>query len=144
MKRLILIGLRHPPNLFRSGLNRSNRRIHELNLRHICFMGFSALALTACVETTTTYTTTAQNRNVTVINNTGQDIIRFYGSNAGTQSWEEDILGQGILPRGRSVNINFNDGTGACTFDFKAELASGNTREAYGIDVCRVSSVTIN
>ena len=114
-------------------------------MRHIFLMGFSSLALTACVETTTTtYTTGAQNRNVTIINNTGQDIIRFYGSNAGARSWEEDILGSDILPRGRSVNIDFYDGTGYCTFDFKAELASGATRETYGVDVCTVSSVTIN
>ena len=86
----------------------------------------------------------ALDRRVTIINNTGQDIIRFYGSNAGTNSWEEDILGTSILPRGRSVSINFDDGTGYCTFDFKAELESGATRETYGVDVCRVSSVTIN
>lgn len=116
-----------------------------MNMRHTFLLGLSALALTACVETTTTtYSSGAQNRNVTVINNTGQDIIRFYGSNAGTSSWEEDILGSDILPRGRSVNINFDDGTGHCNFDFKAELASGATRETYGINVCQVSSVTIN
>lgn len=114
-------------------------------MRHTFLMGLTCLALTACVETTTTaYTATGQNRNVTIINNTGQDIIRFYGSNAGTNSWEEDILGQDILPRGRSVNINFNDGSGYCTFDFRAELRNGSTRETYGVDVCRVSSVTIN
>jgi hypothetical protein len=116
-----------------------------MNMRHTFFLGLTGLALAACVETTTTtYTTTAQNRNVTIINNTGQDIIRFYGSNAGTSSWEEDILGSDILPRGRSVNINFDDGTGYCTFDFRAELRNGSTRETYGVDVCRVSSVTIN
>ncbi len=116
-----------------------------MNMRHTFLLGLTSLALAACVETTTTtYTTGAQNRNVTVINNTGQDIIRFYGSNAGTSSWEEDILGSDILPRGRTVSVNFDDGTGFCTFDFKAELANGATRETYGVDVCRVSSVTIN
>ncbi|MGL4320303.1 MAG: hypothetical protein ACRCS3_05510 [Paracoccaceae bacterium] len=114
-------------------------------MRHTFMLGFTSLALAACVETTTTtYTTGAANRNVTIINNTGQDIIRFYGSNAGTSSWEEDILGTSILPRGQAVNINFDDGTGYCTFDFRAELENGSTRETYGIDVCRVSSVTIN
>lgn len=114
-------------------------------MRHTFLLGLSGLVLAACVETTTTtYTTGGQNRNVTVINNTGQDIIRFYGSNAGTSSWEEDILGQDILPRGSSVNIDFYDGSGYCEFDFKAELANGSTRETYGVDVCRVSSVTIN
>jgi hypothetical protein len=116
-----------------------------LNMRRTFLLGLMGLALTACVETTTTtYTGTGQNRNLTIINNTGQDIIRFYGSNSGRTSWEEDILGQDILPRGRSVNINFDDGSGACTFDFKAELRNGSTRETYGVDVCRVSSVTIN
>jgi hypothetical protein len=109
-------------------------------MRHTFLLGLASLALTACVETTSA----GYNRNVTIINNTGQDIIRFYGSNAGTSSWEEDILGRDILPRGRSVNINFDDGSGYCEFDFKAELADGSTRETYGIDVCRATSVTVN
>jgi hypothetical protein len=114
-------------------------------MRHLFLLGLSSLALSACVETTQTlYTTNGQNRNVTIINNTGQDVIRFYGSNAGTNSWEEDILGDDILPRGNAVNVNFDDGTGFCEFDFRAELENGSTREIYGVDVCQVSSVTIS
>ncbi|MCK4861972.1 MAG: hypothetical protein KAS85_08695, partial [Rhodobacteraceae bacterium] len=35
----------------------------------------------------------ALNRVVTIVNQTGFVMVEFYGSNKGTSSWEEDILG---------------------------------------------------
>lgn len=101
-------------------------------------------ALSACVDTGTTYTTTSIDRSVTVVNNSGTTITRFFGSNSGRSSWEEDILGNGVIPPGGSVTINFNDGTGACSFDFKAVFADGSSVVEAGVDVCRVSVVTVS
>ena len=105
-------------------------------------IGFS---VTGCVDTTTTTTvvSSAQNRNVLIVNQTGRTIFRFYGSNVGTNSWEEDILGANVLPSGRSVNINFDDGTGYCNFDFKIEFADGSSLIENNINVCRVGTYTI-
>ena len=41
-----------------------------------------------------------------------------------------------------SVNIDFDDGTGACIFDLKAEFRDGSSLVQSGVDVCRVSQVT--
>ncbi len=104
-------------------------------------------ALTACVDTGTTYYTDTDtgsvDRSVTVINATGYTITNFYGSNSGRSSWEEDILGASTLPSGSAVDINFNDGSGACLFDFKAVFADGSSVVESNVDVCRVSSVTV-
>ena len=70
--------------------------------------------------------------------------MRFYGSNAGSSSWEEDILGSDVLASGSSTTINFDDGTGYCTFDFKAEFADGSSSVESGVNVCTTSSVTFN
>ena len=35
----------------------------------------------------------ALDRRVTIMNDTDYTIVRFYGSNKGSESWEEDILG---------------------------------------------------
>ena len=67
----------------------------------------------------------AEDRRVRVVNGTNVTVTSFYASNASRGSWEEDILGSSVLPAGRSVMINIDDGSGACMFDFRAVLANG-------------------
>ena len=81
-----------------------------------------------------------EDRRVRIINETSHTITHFYGSNVGTDQWEEDILGKEVLPPGKSVMINFDDGTGYCKFDFKAEFDDGDEVVKHGIDVCEISS----
>lgn len=102
--------------------------------------------LSGCVDSGTIYTsdTVHVDRTVQVINNSGLTITRFYGSNSGRSSWEEDILGDGVLPPGGAASINFNDGSGACSFDFKAVFADGSSVVESNVDVCRVSVVTVS
>lgn len=83
-----------------------------------------------------------ENRNVIITNATGQTIWRFYGSRVTTSSWEEDILGSSILSNGDSVNIDFDDGTGSCMFDMKAEFRDGSSKVLNNVDVCAVTRVT--
>ena len=80
----------------------------------------------------------AEDRHVKIINETNATIVHFYGSNAGSKSWEEDILGQDELKPGQSVRINFEDGSGYCLFDFKAVFSDGDVLIRKGIDVCKV------
>jgi hypothetical protein len=60
----------------------------------------------------------AADRRVEVVNASGRTMTEFYASNTNRSSWEEDILGNDVLPAGRSVTINIDDGSGACRFDF--------------------------
>ena len=99
------------------------------------------VVLTACTDGSGGSTA---DRHVTIVNNTGATITRFYGSNAGTSSWQEDILGADVLAPGAQVSINFDDGTGYCTFDFKAVFADGSSTVQTGVDVCTNSVVPIN
>jgi hypothetical protein len=85
----------------------------------------------------------AADRRVRVVNGTNVTVTSFYASNTGRGSWEEDILGSSVLPAGRSVMINIDDGSGACMFDFRAVLANGRRVEAYGMNVCQISSWTV-
>ena len=116
-----------------------------MTLKTTFIFALCGLALTACdAVTTTTTTTTGQDRHVTIVNNTNVAMTNFYGSNAGADIWQEDILGQDVLPPGHSVNINFDDGSGYCTFDFKAVFRDGSSLVDSNIDVCTTSSVTFN
>ncbi len=111
-------------------------------LRNILGVAALGLTLAGCVTTTTT-TYASANRNVTILNASGATITNFYGSNSGSNSWEEDILGTSTLPSGASANVNFEDGSGYCTFDFKVVFADGSVGIEEGIDVCQISSYTI-
>jgi len=86
----------------------------------------------------------ALDRRVTIVNNTGFTITNFYGSNKGTNSWEEDILGQSTLPSGSQVTINFNDGSGYCKFDFKAVFSDGDVLVRENVNVCEIGTFTYN
>lgn len=86
----------------------------------------------------------AEDRRVTIVNNTGYTITNFYGSNTGSDSWEEDILGKDLLPPGGSVVINFDDATGYCMFDFRAVFEDGDEIVDEKIDVCTIGTFTYN
>lgn len=80
-----------------------------------------------------------QDRRVRIYNDTGETMREFYASRVTTDDWEEDILGQDVLRSGQSVNVNIDDGTGACLFDFKAVFTSGREAIRNRINVCQVS-----
>ncbi|MDK3020768.1 hypothetical protein [Pseudodonghicola flavimaris] len=88
--------------------------------------------------------TLAADRIVTIVNETGYTMVEFYGSNNGTTSWEEDILGDDTLPHGESVDVNFDDGTGHCIFDFLAVFEDGDQVKQEDVDVCKVGTFTFN
>ncbi|MBN9335121.1 hypothetical protein [Devosia sp.] len=81
----------------------------------------------------------ALDRRVRINNNTSYDIVRFYASNTGTNSWQEDILGDDILPSGYSVVINIDDGTGYCKYDFLAVFDDGDQVTAANKTVCELA-----
>ena len=81
-----------------------------------------------------------KNRRVRMINATSYTIERLYGSNVNRRTWEEDVLGEGVLRPGNSVVVNWDDGTCLCEFDIKAVYSDGDTSIKNAIDVCRLSS----
>ena len=115
----------------------------SMNFRTILLLAASGAVLAAC-DTGTTSSGSSYDRHVLVVNNSDATVTRFYGSNSGTQSWQEDILGADTLAPGASLNVNFDDGTGACTFDFKVVFADGTSAVESGVDVCTTSQVTIS
>jgi hypothetical protein len=79
-------------------------------------------------------------RHVRVINDTQHTMEHFYASNINRNSWEEDILGSSVLGPGESANINIDDGTGACEFDFKAVFRDGDALIRKDVNVCNIGT----
>ena len=86
----------------------------------------------------------ALERWVTIVNNTGYTMVAFYASHTDAQSWQEDIFGSDVLPSGYSVNVNMDDGTGYCIFDFKAVFEDGDEVESYDQNICELDTFTFN
>ena len=100
---------------------------------------FAAAAGVLLALTSTATPSVAEDRRVRIINDTRHTMVRFYASNSSRTDWEEDILGQRVLPAGQSVMINIDDGTGACLFDFKAVFDDGDVLTRSPINVCQIS-----
>ena len=80
------------------------------------------------------------NRVVRINNRTGLTMTHFFASSSASSTWGPEQLGPTtVLPSGSSVTINFDDGTGACTFDFKARFSNGQELKKFGVNVCAIT-----
>jgi hypothetical protein len=101
-------------------------------------------ALAAGALASGVFSAEALDRRVRVVNNTSQTMVKLQASNIGTNSWEEDILGSGVLGSGRSITVNLDDRSGYCVFDLKATFRSGATAIRRRVNICQVGVWTIN
>ena len=105
----------------------------------------SRLILSICVFALMAGTVTsasAFDRRVIIVNKTSTDINEFYASSTGARSWQEDIFGNEVLKSGKSVQINIDDGTGYCKYDFRAVFQDGTESVKRGVNVCEVGKFT--
>lgn len=109
-----------------------NRRVVSATLSAAMLLAFSA------------QNAAALDRWVKIVNNTSFTIVEFYGSHRDAKTWQEDILGQDVLGPGRSVNVNFDDGTGYCKFDFKAVFNDGDVLVKKNVNICEIGTFTYN
>jgi hypothetical protein len=77
-----------------------------------------------------------KDRRVMIVNDRSSDMLRLYGSRTTTSEWEENIITIPIKQGARRV-INFDDGSGACLFDFRAIFRDDLTVHKWSINVCR-------
>ncbi|WP_421952470.1 hypothetical protein [Pelagibacterium sp.] len=106
----------------------------------------SGLAAFALAVATILFATSAHadryDRRVRIENFTSTTMTYFYASNVDRTTWEEDILGNSVLPAGRSIVINVDDGSGYCRYDFRAIFADGADLIRSGVNVCEVGVYT--
>ena len=82
------------------------------------------------------------NRDVTLINQTGDTIMYLYWSNSNESNWgPARSVGLGD---GQALPATVDDGSGACIFDFRAETAGGGEFERRNVNVCSVYEIYFN
>lgn len=82
------------------------------------------------------------NRNISLLNNTGEALTGLYWSNSATLGWGDDRLGEASLARSQQWNIEVTDGSNACLFDFRAITASQREIRVTQVNVCEESAVS--
>jgi opacity protein-like surface antigen len=84
----------------------------------------------------------AADHHVEIVNKSGLTLKHFYASVTSADSWEEDILGKDTLDNGESFNVDINDGSNKCHYDFKGVFDNGAEHVQNNINVCEVSTFT--
>lgn len=73
----------------------------------------------ACAQTT-------EPVSFTLNNHTDHVLVALYISVVSTDDWEEDILGDGVLGAGDSVEVTIDDELPDCEYDLKAVFEDGD------------------
>jgi hypothetical protein len=85
----------------------------------------------------------AFNKEVQIINRSGESIYAFYASHVYDDDWGDDRLGLTVLGSNRRITFDMDDGQAGCMYDFKTIMANGQEVIRRNVDVCSVSRYTI-
>lgn len=81
--------------------------------------------------------------NFFLVNHTGYPIIRLHISHSGTNSWEEDVLGNEILYNDQVINVNLNGGK-TKYWDIQAVFQDGSALSWYDAELMTANRVTLD
>lgn len=84
------------------------------------------------------------NRDVRLVNQTGDTIMYIYWSDTNQSNWGNDRLGSDVLAAGSSWDVTVDDGSGACEYDIMAVTSAQRQVVHNAVNVCSVSSVVFN
>jgi len=107
--------------------------------KHIILGGLAALALFAMPAA-------AQAEDLTFVltNASSYNITNFYTSPANVGEWEEDVLGEDMMPSGSQVNVTIADGSDQCVYDMKFVFEDGSEFVREEIDLCSLGEYTLS
>jgi hypothetical protein len=86
----------------------------------------------------------AGSQDFTILNNTGYPIERVYVSASTKDNWEEDVLGEDVLPEGERTKIRFANDEDACLWDLKVVYADEESAEWQGLNLCETAVVALS
>jgi hypothetical protein len=80
-----------------------------------------------------------------LVNKTGYEIKEVYVSPTKSTDWEEDILGEGVLPDLSARDIHFHRSATSCHWDLKVVYSEDSSSAIWnGIDLCKVEKIIIH
>ena len=85
-----------------------------------------------------------KDRYVTIRNDSSEPVHRLYATPVGVSTWEEDLLGDGTVPAGRSKRVQVDAGTNECRYRLKIVMAGGREHQQRDANLCAVRKWTIS
>lgn len=79
---------------------------------------------------------------VVIRNTTKHDLVEFHASAIYQRSWLGDMLADQTVTAGKNVQLNIDDGSGRCLYDFEAVFDNGGTVISRVVNVCEISKFT--
>ena len=80
----------------------------------------------------------------TLINDSSQSLHYFYTNPSNMDEWGDDLLGEdGTLEPGEQGTVTIGDGSDQCLYDFRFETGEGAVLEVNEVDICSLSSYTL-
>lgn len=84
-----------------------------------------------------------QNRDVRILNNSGETVMYLFWSDTSRSDWGQDRLGNDTLANGSIWETTIDDGNGACNFDIRAVTQSGRDIILNAVNVCSVYDIDL-
>jgi hypothetical protein len=82
---------------------------------------------------------------VQIVNRSSSPIEYLHAANTDHPKWDVDLLGpMRVIPPGKYIEANIDDGSGRCRYDLRAVLMDGSEAAQPGFDVCANISWTVN
>lgn len=86
----------------------------------------------------------AYDRNIIILNRSGEAFSSVFWSNSATFEWGDNMLSDdATLAAGADWSVDVDDGSSACLFDFRALTQSNREIRMRAVNVCDIASVTM-
>lgn len=102
----------------------------------------SMIALATAVAALWAAPAFAQEVVFTLDNQSSGAINELYVSTLDSNSWEEDILGQDVLPAGEQAEVTISNTDGRCEFDVRIVYDDGSITDERKINLCNLDNAT--
>jgi len=100
------------------------------------FVGLSILALPVAAL--------AEDLKFDLVNNSARAIKNFYTSPTNADTWQEDVLGEDVIPAGGTEAVTIADGSDQCTYDMRFIMEDGAELVDKNIDLCKLGTYTVS
>lgn len=82
-------------------------------------------------------------RRVVIVNDSSQTISEVRGTPTDWSDYGRDLIPNFVIESGEQARVTFDVGGGQCLYDLQVKLRNGRTLAKHNVNVCRVTSWTI-
>lgn len=104
-----------------------------------------SLGLAIPLISVTSWQALANEKSISVINNSGKEMTGIYISYPDENEWGDNLITDSVEDRGKTdFAWDPGDYKDACVFDVRAEYEDGKSTDLYDINLCNESSLNFN